>query len=90
MERKANAMEPPPNSSDELQKRAVIFVRDLLKRSNGKSSEDVAQSITNLALEEGNPVREFFLVAQGTFNLNVHVTISVADLLPSTAGCHTV
>lgn len=55
-----------PKDADETRKRAVAFLRDILKKSNGKSSEDIAVSILNLALEDGNPVREFFIHSKCT------------------------
>lgn len=51
---------------DEVRKKANAFLRDLLDQSTARSSEEIAHNITNLAFEDGNPVRDLFLTALPT------------------------
>lgn len=54
------------SSKDEVkQKAAANFLRDLLQRNHGRPFEDIANAISSLALEETNPVRDFFLSVNG-------------------------
>ena len=48
---------------DELRKKADAFLQDLLDRATAQTSQETAHSITNLAFEAGNPVRDLFLNA---------------------------
>ena len=47
----------------ELQRKAIEYLQNRPERTAGRSSQEAATSIANLAFEEGNPVRELFLHA---------------------------
>ncbi len=62
-------MENLPTHRDARTK-ADSHLRELLNSNHGRSAEDIAHSITALALEEGNAVRDFFAIINGTLNLS--------------------
>ena len=58
----SDSMERRPNI-DEIQKKADAFLLGLLRQNSGKSAEETARNIPDLAFRDGNPVRDFFVAA---------------------------
>lgn len=56
---------------DALRKEAHSHLQVLLQHAAGRSPQETAFNITELALENGNPVREFFAAVYGTGKLNL-------------------
>ena len=46
--------------SEEVRARANLYIQGLLQQSSAKSVEEIAASLTDLAYDQDNPVRELF------------------------------
>lgn len=53
----------PHGELEAARNKANAFLQDLLRRAPVKTPQELASSITYLALEENNPVRELFAQA---------------------------
>ena len=51
---------------EEVRRKANALLQNLLERNATRPTQEVAHNITNLAFEDGNPVRDLFLTAVPT------------------------
>ena len=67
---------------DEVRRKANQLLQDLLDRHAERPNQEIAHSITNLAFEDGNPVRNLFLTAVPNGKQRSYRALSVACMYP--------